>query len=117
MHIVDVVQENSGQRLGAQVFRHARRVLHFQHGVLRLKRPADERGEAAAPVLLLANALQMLDAILNRLHVTEHHRRARVQSQLVRHLHHFQPLIGVNLQRRNFLAHPIDQDFPAPAGN
>ncbi len=69
------------------------------------------------PVLLPANALQMFDAILNRLHVTEHHGRARVQSQLVRHLHYFQPLIGVNFQRRNFLAHPIDQNFPAPAGN
>ena len=39
------------------------------------------------------------------------------ESQLVRYLHYFQPLIGVNFQRRNSLAHPIDQNFPAPAGN
>ena len=104
LDVVDVIQKNSGQRLRAQIFRHAGRVLHFQDGVLRLKRPANERGEAAAAVLLIANALQMLDPIFDRLDVAEHHRRARFQSQLMRDLHHFQPLVAVDFQAAKFFS-------------
>ena len=100
-----------------QILRYASRVLHFQNGMLRLKCPADECSESAAAVLLLTNALQMLDPVFNRLHMTEHHRGARPQSKLVRHLHYFQPLIAVNFQRRNLLAHAINQDFTAAARN
>src|SRR4029434_2340173 len=83
--------------------------------MLRLKRPTDERGEPAAAVLLVANALQMLYPILDCLDVAEHHGGARFQSELVRNLHHLQPLIAVDLQWRNFLSHPVDQNFTAAA--
>ena len=90
-------------------------MFHFQQRVLRLKCPANESGESAALVLLIAQALQMFDAVFDRLDMTEHHRRARFQSELVRYLHHFQPTITVDLERRNSLAHAIDQDFTTAA--
>src|SRR6266508_5754386 len=77
--------------------------------MLRLKCPADERSEPAAAVLLVANAPQMLDPILDCLDVAEHHGGARLQSELVRNLHYLQPLVAVDLQRRNFLPHPVNQ--------
>src|SRR5438034_8956807 len=58
----------------AQVFGDAGRVFDPQGCMLRLKRPANERGESTASVLLVANALQMLDPLCDRLDVTEHHR-------------------------------------------
>src|SRR5436190_23694523 len=85
--------------------------------MLRLKRPADKGSESAAAILLIADALQMLDPVFNRLDMTEHHRRARSQPELVRDSHHFQPLIAVNFQRRNLLAHAINQNFAAAARN
>src|SRR6266550_2556368 len=83
--------------------------------MLRLKRPADKRAEPAAAVLLVANALQMLDPILDCLDVAEHHGGARFQSELVRNLHYFQPLIAVDLQWRNLLPHSVDQNLTTAA--
>src|SRR5260370_5107322 len=85
--------------------------------MLRLKRPADEGGESAAAVLLFTNGLQMLDPVYTRLDMTEHHCGARSQSELVCELHHFQPLVAVNFQRRNPFAHAINQNFAAAARN
>src|SRR6266481_1854309 len=74
---------------------------------------ANECREPAAPALLFANPSQMLDSIFNRLHMPEHHRRARFQSELMRDLHHLQPFVAVDFQRRNFLPHAIHQNFTA----
>ena len=59
----------------------------------------------------------MLDAILNRLDVAEHHRRAGIQTQPMRHIHDFEPVVAHRLERRNFLAHAVHENFPAAAGN
>ena len=59
----------------------------------------------------------MFDPIFNRLHVSKHHRRARFQSELMRDLHHFQPAVTVDLERRNSFPHAIDQNFPAATRN
>src|SRR5205085_11940854 len=85
--------------------------------MLRLKRPANKSGEPATSVLLISNSLQMFDPLLHRLDMAEHHRRARFQSQLVRDLHHFEPLLAVNFQRRNFFPDAIDQNFATTAVN
>ncbi len=57
----------------------------------------------------------MLDPIFDRLHVAEHHGRARFQTELVRRLHHFEPGVGIAFERRDSFPHPIDQDFAAAA--
>src|SRR6266496_435545 len=85
--------------------------------MLRLKRPADERGEPAASILLFANALQMLDPILDCLDVAEHHGGTRFQSELMRNLHHLQPLVAIDLQWRNFLSHPVNEYLATAARN
>ena len=82
-----------------------------------MKTPRNESGEAAAAVLLIADALQMFDAIFNRFDVTEHHRRARFQTEFMRDLHDFEPFVAVDLERRDFFAHAIDQDLAAAAGD
>ena len=96
LDVLDIVQENSGERLRPQIFRHTGGIVDLEHGVLRLKRPANERREAGALILLRPNALQMLDSIFNRLDMAEHHRRARFQPELVRHLHYLEPFIAVD---------------------
>src|SRR5882724_9130447 len=82
--------------------------------MLRLKGPANERSEATTAILLSPNPLQMLDSIFDRLHVTEHHRGAGFQSELMRHLHHLQPFVAVYFQRRNPLPYAVHENF-APA--
>ena len=52
-------------------------MIDFQDRVLRLKRPADECGKPTARVLLVAQPLQVLDAIFDRFDVAKHHRRTR----------------------------------------
>src|SRR2546423_3332649 len=89
----------------------------FQDGVVRLKRPADKRGESAASVLLFAQTAQMLDPVLDSFHMAEHHRRARFQSELMRDLHYFQPRIRIAFQRRDPIANAVYQNFSAAAGN
>ena len=59
----------------------------------------------------------MFDPVPDRFHVTEHHRRARLQSQLMRDLHHFQPRVRIAFQRRDPVADAIDQNFAAAAGD
>jgi len=59
----------------------------------------------------------MLNAFFHRLDVTEHHGRTRFQAEFVRDLHHFQPLVRIALERRDFLAHAVDQNLTASARN
>ena len=98
LNVGEIVQINPAQRLRPQIFVRANR-RRLQVGVLRLERPADERGETFRFVLLRAQPLQMLDAVFNRLDVAEHHRRARIQTEPVRHVHHFQPVAAHGFQR------------------
>src|SRR5439155_25562888 len=109
--------KNAGSGLCPQILGHAGRLLDLQNGMLRLKRPADERRKSTAAVLLIANAPQMFDPLFNTFHVSKHHRRAGFQSELVRCLHYLQPLIAVNFQWRYILPHPIHQNFSAAARN
>ena len=59
----------------------------------------------------------MLDPVFDCLDMAEHHRRARVQPEFVRDLHHFQPCVGLAFQRRDSLAHAVDQNLATAAGN
>ena len=84
--------------------------------VLRLERPADERREAAGFVLQLPQALQVLDALGQRLDVAEHHRAGRSAAQLVPDAMDFQPFVGQALVDGHGLADAIDEDLAAAAG-
>ena len=83
--------------------------------VLRLERPADEGREALGLVLLGAHPFEVLDAVLHRLHVAEHHGGGRIQPEPMRDVHDLQPIVAHRFQRRNALAHPVHQDFAAAA--
>src|SRR5207244_2590029 len=100
LDVVDVVQKNPRERLRAKIFRHTCRLLYLQDRVLRLKRPADERGESAAPVLLIPNSLQVLDPFLYRFYMSKHHRTDRLQYEFVCDLHDLQSLSDVDFYRR-----------------
>ena len=59
----------------------------------------------------------MLDPVLQRLHMAEHHRRRRTQPQPMRRVHHLQPIVAHGFERRDAPPHPVHQYFPAPAGD
>ena len=106
-------------RLTACVFRYSNEPAggHVGHvGVLGLKRPADERGEAAGFVLQLPQPLQVLDPLGQRFDVAEHHRRRAAAAQLVPHAVHVEPIVGQHLAARDCFAHAIDQNLAAAAG-
>src|SRR3712207_503315 len=63
LHVFKVIQEDARERLHSQVFGGSDR-LCAELGVLRLEGPADERGEPTRLILKIAQALQVLDAIL-----------------------------------------------------
>src|SRR5581483_7856128 len=113
LDVGDVVEVEPGDRLGAQVFERAGRRHMGQRGVLRLHRPADERGEAARLVLQPAQAVERLDALGQRLDVAEHHRAGGAAAQLVPGAVDGEPLVGQALVDRDGPAHAIDEDFPA----
>ena len=87
-------------------------------GVLGLIAPGDERREAAGLVLQVAQPHHVLDALLVGLHRPVHHRRRRAQAGVVRLAHDVEPLVGRRLAVAvQQLAHAIDEDLRAAAGN
>ncbi len=84
--------------------------------VLRLKRPADERREAARFVLQLPQPLQMLDPLGQRFDVAEHHRGRAAAAQLVPHAVHVEPVVGQHLAARDCPPHAVDENLRTAAG-
>src|SRR5207248_4294595 len=82
-----------------------------------LERPREEGAEAAGLVLQLADPPEVLDALLERLDVPIHHGRRRRDPEPVRLAHHAEPLLRVDLLRRDDVAHAIDEDLGAATGD
>ena len=117
LQVVEVVEHDARDRERAQVV-DAGRLAAAELGVLRLIAPGDERGEAARLVLQLAQPEQVLEPLLDRLDGAVHHRRRRAQPGAVRVAHHVEPLVGGRLAVAvEQLAHAIDEDLGAAAGN
>src|SRR5215472_1609129 len=68
-------------------------------------------------VLLSPDALQMFDAVLDRLYMPEHHGGRRMQSEPMRNIHDLKPIITHGLKRRNALTNAVDENFASAAGN
>ena len=90
-------------------------LAHFR--AVALEGPADERGEAARLVLHVAQAAQMLDAVVDALDMAEHHCGRAAQAEPVRDAHDLEPVVRVALQRRDLVADLVDENFAAAAGN
>jgi len=116
LDVLEIIQINPRERLHPQILVRANR-RRFQFRVFGLKCPRDERGKPFRFVLLRAQSFQMLDAVFNGLDVAEHHRRAGRESETMRHVHDFEPVVAHRLERRDALTHAIHQDFAAAAGN
>ena len=87
-------------------------------GVLRLVAPGDERREPARLVLQIAQPEHVLQPLLERLDRAVHHRRRRPQPGAVGVAHDVEPLVGGGLAVAvEQLAHAVDQDLGAAAGN
>ena len=119
--MVDVVEVDPRDCLREQVVERRRHLLVGdllrEPVAVALERPGDEGAEAARLVLHLANAPHVLDALLDRLHVPVHHRRRRRHPELVRVAHHVEPLRRLRLLRRDDVAHAVDEDLAAAAGD
>ena len=122
LQVVEVVEDEPCDGERAQIV-HSRRferdaVLQGKLGVIGLKAPGDERGEAAGLVLQLAQAQQVLQAFFERFDGAIHHRGGRAKARMVRLAHHTQPLVcrrlSVAVQQ---LPHAVDEDLGASTGN
>ena len=71
----------------------------------------NERLEAARLVLQLAQCDEVLQALLDRLHMTVEHGRVRAYAERVRRLHRLDPLGGCRLLRADDLSHAIREDL------
>ena len=118
LEIRDVVEDDARDGDGAQIVDGVG-LLHVRHRrrVLRLQRPADERREAVRPRLHVAHALEMLDALGERFADAVHHRDRRLHALLVRDLHDLEPAIGAGFLLRDQIAHALDENLAAAAGN
>ena len=92
-------------------------LLPRQPRAFRLERPVDEGREAAGFILQIAQAAQVLDALRDRLDVSEHHRATGFHPDLVRGPHDGQPLLGASLTPADLPPHAVDQDLAPAAGN
>src|SRR6266516_3562119 len=117
LDVGNVVEHDARDRLGAQVGDGVGLAEVLELGVLRLQRPADERGEPAGPGLHLPHPEQVLDAIGERLAQAVHHGHRRPESPSVGRLHHLEPAVGTRLLAGDAVAHLLHQDLPAAAGN
>ena len=118
LQIRHVVEHDARDRDGAQILDRVG-LLHVRHRrrVLRLERPADERREAVRPRLHFAHALEMLDALGERLADAVHHRDGGLHALLVRDLHDLEPAIGAGLLLGDQIAHALHENLAAAAGN
>ena len=107
-------------------------------GVFRLKGPRNESGElsvcyrrlagricggrrrlacSTGYILLHADAVEVFDTFFDGLYMAEHHGGGGGEVLAMGDGHDFQPVIAHGLERRNFLAHAIDEDFATSAGD
>ena len=95
-----------------------RRQLVARHGRVRgLERPADEGREPAGAVLQVAQVDQVLDPLLERLHVAEHHGGRGLHAQAVGRLHDREPVRRGPLGDPDDLPHAVGQDLGAAPGD
>ncbi len=55
----------------------------------------------------------MLDSIFNGFNMPEHHGCTRAEVEFMSDPHYLKPLIGIALERRDPVAHPIHEDLTA----
>ncbi len=102
--------------LHAQVLGGSHR-LGAEAGILGLERPADVCGEATGLVLHVAQALEVLEAVIESLDVAKHHRRAGAQAELMADAHGFEPVVAIALERGDSIADAVYEDLAAAAGD
>ena len=88
----------------------------LEDGVLGVEGERDERDEPAGPVLLLAQAEQVVDALLVGLDVAVEHRAGRAQPHPVRGVVDVEPDVGVLLAGSDERSDPVGEDLGAAAG-
>ena len=119
LHVRDVVEQQPRDRDHLQVVgaRREAEAAPLEDGVLGMERERDEGEEAVGLVLLLAQAQQVVDALLVGLDVAVEHRALRRDPHLVRGVVDVEPLVGMLLARRDQVAHAVGEDLGAAAGH
>src|SRR5271167_1798650 len=119
LNILKVAEEDARDRQRLKIFDCGSLVpaASTKRSVLRLKRPGDERGEAAGLFLQFVDALEVVDAMLVALADAEHHGRRGPHAEHVSGAMHVEPVIGQAFQARDLVAHFIVENFGAATGN
>ncbi len=92
-------------------------VTAAEGGVLRLKAPRDEGGEAAGFFLQVVKFLQVVDAVFVILADAEHHGGGGAHADLVGGAVNVDPVVGEALEARDFIADFVVENFGAAAGD
>src|SRR5262250_42702 len=117
LDVGEVVEQESRGGDGAEVVR-GRRLARYQLGVADLVGEGNEREEASAPVLLLAQTHEMLDPLCHGLDVAVEHGGVGLDAQGMRDAVDLQPAVGVGLAREaQLLLQALREDLRAAAGH
>ena len=121
--MIDVVEKHPAHGNGAQMIvaggrgaAPASRISTQGRGV-RLEVPTDERRESPLLVLQVSDVLQVLDTMVDGLHVSVHHGGRRVHAQLVGNAMHVEPFPGTVLAKADDVAHLVAENLGAGAGD
>jgi hypothetical protein len=79
--------------------------------MIALKRPTDKSGKTARLILQLSQAVEMFDPLGERFNVPEHHRGRTTPAKFMPHATDIQPIVAEQLAPRDFLPHPIHENF------
>src|SRR5215467_12484103 len=117
LDVGEVVEQESRGGDGAEIVR-GRRLARYQLGVADLVGQGNEREEASAPVLLLAQTHEMLDPLCHGLDVAVEHGGVGLDAQGMRDAVDLQPAVGVGLAREaQLLLQALREDLRAAAGH
>ena len=86
-----------------------------ESGILRLKAPWDESGEAAGFFLQIVEFLQMIDAVFVTFADSEHHGCCGPHADLMGGAVNINPITGEALQASDFVADFVVENFGAAA--
>src|SRR5215831_1769764 len=115
LDVWEVVEKESRGGDGAEIVR-GRRLARYQLGVANLVRQGNEREEAPARVLLLAQAHEMLNSLRHGLDMAVEHGGVGLDAKGMRDAVDLQPAIGVGLAREaQLLLQPLREDLGAAA--
>ena len=119
LHVQEIRKIQTRNSQDFQVFDGGRfvPVTAAEGGVVRLKAPRDERGEASGFFLQVVDLLEVVDAVFVILADAKHHGRGSAHADLVGCPVDVDPVVGQALEAGDFVADFVVENFGAATGD